>query len=149
MIYISFQIRRVPLPGMQVIRMSRRAETNVWLLLPVRCIVPGVSSRSGQNWKFHNVQSPTLSTAHTPADNARPSPPHPPTGTHLVSPYVQIPYLNQYLTCTRINELLVNNLPSPHHLNNSSSVCPGKPIIRSMLILSNPMPAASAIPSIA
>ena len=74
----------------------------------------GSTSRSGQNWKFHNVQSPTLSTVHTPADNARPSPLHPPTGTHLVSPCVQIPYLNQYLIYTRINELLVNNLPSPH-----------------------------------
>ena len=76
----------------------------------------GSISRSGQNWKFHNVQNPTLSTAHTPADNARPSPPHPPTGTLPVSPCVRILYLNQCLTCTRINELLANHLPSPHHL---------------------------------
>src|SRR5699024_816692 len=74
----------------------------------------GSTSRSGQNWKFHNVQSPTLSTVHIPADNARPSPPRPPTGTPLVSPYAQTPCLNQHLTYRQTSELLVNNLPSPH-----------------------------------
>lgn len=115
MIYINLQIRRIPLHGMQVVRMRRRTETDVWLLLPVRCIVTGISPVPGKIGNFIMFKTRLFQPFTHPLITF---------GHHLlilqaktrpVSPYAQTPYLNQYLTYTRINELLANDLPSPRH----------------------------------